>query len=644
MKKNASIKKVTSTLLVFMLILSSMTGITAGMYNDAKYLNVDGEEGHYEDVFLSELPSHKDLDYTRRGFLNVTYFQTEEFNLNETNGPEEWNYLSDRLVKDVDGVETGVSTYSAVSATGKIYVDYQNNELGSILGMMELSPNGTPYGKKMVIEGFIVPTMDIESLQLGTYSDDGTIVYFDDMSTPIINNWKYQAPTLKTYTIDRELLAGSIHKIRIEYFENKATEVEFKVMKGRSVMPGTWFYPYLATADENTVVDIVSPAHESGTDDAIIDVSGTTEPGNEIVELYVTDDIAAAAPTFGSGGRSVIPNLLGNWGADLSSLFDISSFAYGPFRITAITKDIYGNLATDVHIVNKLEDEYAFEFLVYPGDEAQGSILSPEGIVYAIEGADVQVQAVPAPGYRFVKWWSEFYIKRVEYNSLVALPLGDIQIIDDGEYIPEIDFVLKPIKDISTATALLKVDLSLESAIDSDTKTMYTAESERVTNLYAEFERIPTPDPGPTPTPVNYTLTVNVVGDGSVPGFEGTNTFSSGTNVNLSAVTDNPLFTFIGWSGDLVSTNVNDVVVLTSNKTVTATFAVEEEPIPEEEPVHLDPVEDVVTEVEEVLDVVTEEVPEDLELPDTSGIPAQVFALLGTSILGMGISLKKKIK
>jgi len=168
-----------------------------------------------------------------------------------------------------------------------------------------------------------------------------------------------------------------------------------------------------------------------------------------------------------------------------------------------------------------------------------------------------------------------------------------------------------------------------------------------VTNIYAEFEPIPTPTPtpDPTPTPTIYTLTVNVVGEGSVPGFEGTNSFSSGTNVNLGAVEDNPLYEFIGWSGDFVSTELNGVVVLTSNKTVTATFAlIEEEPIPEEEPV-VEILLDAIADDVEVLDIITEVLPEAAtELPATGGLPVELFALFGTSIIGLGTLLKKKNK
>jgi len=147
---------------------------------------------------------------------------------------------------------------------------------------------------------------------------------------------------------------------------------------------------------------------------------------------------------------------------------------------------------------------------------------------------------------------------------------------------------------------------------------------------------------------INYTLTVNVV-NGTVPGFQGVNTFSSGTNVNLSALAESDLYEFVGWSGDLESVDLNAVVVMTGDKVITATFALIEEPIPEAlviaEPITEPITEPVVEEVvaEAFLDELTpEEAP--LELPDTSGLPLMAFAALGSGCISLGSIIRKKIK
>ncbi|HSV48958.1 MAG TPA: hypothetical protein VLH35_01465 [Candidatus Acidoferrales bacterium] len=70
------------------------------------------------------------------------------------------------------------------------------------------------------------------------------------------------------------------------------------------------------------------------------------------------------------------------------------------------------------------------------------------------------------------------------------------------------------------------------------------------------------------PLSVNYTLTMETVGQGSV--YPGNQTYTSGTNVNLTAVPDEG-WAFSGWSGD-TSGVANTTVVMNTNKTITATF------------------------------------------------------------------------
>jgi len=72
-----------------------------------------------------------------------------------------------------------------------------------------------------------------------------------------------------------------------------------------------------------------------------------------------------------------------------------------------------------------------------------------------------------------------------------------------------------------------------------------------------------------------YTLTVNVVGNGSVGKDPDQATYLYSDVVTLTATAD-PGWTFAGWSGDLGGTDNPADLVMDANKTVTATFTVDE--------------------------------------------------------------------
>jgi regulation of enolase protein 1 (concanavalin A-like superfamily) len=68
-----------------------------------------------------------------------------------------------------------------------------------------------------------------------------------------------------------------------------------------------------------------------------------------------------------------------------------------------------------------------------------------------------------------------------------------------------------------------------------------------------------------------HTLTVNVIGGGSVERDPDRSTYPYGTVVTLTAKAD-PAWTFSGWSGDLSGAENPELVTITGNATVTATF------------------------------------------------------------------------
>jgi hypothetical protein len=68
-----------------------------------------------------------------------------------------------------------------------------------------------------------------------------------------------------------------------------------------------------------------------------------------------------------------------------------------------------------------------------------------------------------------------------------------------------------------------------------------------------------------------YTLTINILGDGSVIKNPNQVTYAYNTVVTLTAVPDTGS-TFTGWSGDASGTSLTTTVTMTSNKVVAATF------------------------------------------------------------------------
>jgi len=68
-----------------------------------------------------------------------------------------------------------------------------------------------------------------------------------------------------------------------------------------------------------------------------------------------------------------------------------------------------------------------------------------------------------------------------------------------------------------------------------------------------------------------YTLTINIVGSGSVVKDPNQSTYTYGTIVELTANAD-PGWSFNHWSGDLTGSDNPDTIVMDGDKTVTATF------------------------------------------------------------------------
>jgi len=289
-----------------------------------------------------------------------------------------------------------------------------------------------------------------------------------------------------------------------------------------------------------------------------------------------------------------------------------------------------GSIDTPVYLRNikpgtpeQPEEQYRVQFVVHPDTDKNDGTVSPtdEG-TYNIN-TNASGTATPDSGYEFVQWWGEFYPdseeKQLEESSERRVKL-----------VESMDFVLKPISDITIANAEYLVDGMIHAKDGSTRIFSPVSEDNDLIKLYAEFKEKTNPGPGPTPDPeptVYYDLTVNVVGGGSVPSFEGTHTFSSGSRVNLAPVADEG-YEFTGWTGDSLEGNV---VVMNSDKSVTANF----ELIKKEDP------------KEEILDEVTPEASgtdeiKDEALPQTAGIPMEAISLFGMALMAVGSKFRKK--
>ncbi len=86
------------------------------------------------------------------------------------------------------------------------------------------------------------------------------------------------------------------------------------------------------------------------------------------------------------------------------SEFDISTFDYGSFIIYAITKDIYGNEATDVHTINKLQE---VNLWITADDQAKVYVNSLPAIYDTPEEVGEHVDLVPDT--KGNKWYEEAY-------------------------------------------------------------------------------------------------------------------------------------------------------------------------------------------------------------------------------------------
>jgi hypothetical protein len=147
--------------------------------------------------------------------------------------------------------------------------------------------------------------------------------------------------------------------------------------------------------------------------------------------------------------------------------------------------------------------------------------------------------------------------------------------------------------------------------------------------------------------PKNVVLLITVDGPGKV--YPASGPYSQNSIVVMSVVPDDGA-SFTGWFGDNAAEVVDNRITMTENKSIIARFAVQEvipaPVLPQSPPAVLpevtpEPVPVPSPEVEVPVVVVPEAAP---VLPKTSGMPIELFGLLGSGMLGAGFLLRSKKK
>ncbi len=153
----------------------------------------------------------------------------------------------------------------------------------------------------------------------------------------------------------------------------------------------------------------------------------------------------------------------------------------------------------------------------------------------------------------------------------------------------------------------------------------------------------PSPNPpSPNPVPGNSLLTIAVEGQGTVNPGAGDHTYSTGSQVQMTAPVPATGWTFAGWFGTNGTEVTNNTILMSGNKQIIARFVTETVPIaptplPQAAP-EVTPAPSIGTEVIETPIVIPQAAP---VLPKTSGLPIGLLIALGGLISTGGLFLKR---
>ncbi|MCP4541231.1 MAG: hypothetical protein GY832_29210 [Chloroflexi bacterium] len=211
-----------------------------------------------------------------------------------------------------------------------------------------------------------------------------------------------------------------------------------------------------------------------------------------------------------------------------------------------------------------------------------GPITPTAGTHDHISGTLVSLSATPDPGWQFDGWSGDatgstpppllMDRPRVVTATFSQIPTYTLTVDTAGDGSGSVDLDPGgPIYDEGTVVTMTANAAhgsyfagwtgDVESANSTETITM---DSDKV--VTATFSVTP---------PVTYSLTIDVLGSGTVTPTAGTHNYISGTIVSLAAAADSG-WTFNGWSGDAGGSNPTTTVTMTGNRSITATFTQDE--------------------------------------------------------------------
>ena len=216
--------------------------------------------------------------------------------------------------------------------------------------------------------------------------------------------------------------------------------------------------------------------------------------------------------------------------------------------------------------------------------EGEGTVdVDPDLPAYE-EGTEVNLTVIPANGWEFLEWTGDVTGTDLE----VTITMDDDKMVTavfakippttynltvniDGEGTVDVDPDL-PEYDHGTVVSLTATAATgwefvewTGDAIGTDFEVNITMDENKT--VTAVFEEVPEH---------NYTLTVNVEGEGSVDIDPDLPEYEHGTPVNLTAIPPSG-WKFVEWTGDATGTELSVTITMDENKTVTAVF----EEIPE---------------------------------------------------------------
>jgi len=226
-------------------------------------------------------------------------------------------------------------------------------------------------------------------------------------------------------------------------------------------------------------------------------------------------------------------------------------------------------------IANFSENQYTLTIII----EGQGSVLKdPDQNTYEY-GTEVELTAVPDTGWSFSHWSGDLsgdsnpeYITMDEDKTVIAnfsinYYTLTIDIDGQGEVIKNPDLETYEYGTIVEVTAVPDEEWSFshwsgDLSGSNNPEYITIDEDKSITAHFSEYQ---------------YTLTINIIGNGTVIKDPDQATYPSGTMVQLTAVPDNG-WSFDYWSGDISGNESPTEILIDGDKTVNAHFKAGDEP------------------------------------------------------------------